>query len=253
MADKFIYDEKSSRLFAPDGRYLKRVHCPKAAQWNQLVADDPADRSRGCDQCGHRVLNLDVLPRDEVLAAFDGHDAPCVFASSSSNRVVVLRDRHALPPPTRARVEADGRTAIRTARSVAGINRAARMGYWPDVRVVEYDTTRLKSKFAIGQHAQTGEIELLGDYRGGFDDGVRQVHSFHDYYPYFRRLPIAAYLLPRHLIEGASLLVLDPIEDIVGVTWNQGSVYRATRVPGVLKGRRVELLRDHVSERQLIG
>jgi hypothetical protein len=253
MDDRFIYDEKTSRLFAPDGQFLKRVDCPKAVHWNQLIADDPDDRSRGCRQCGNRVLNLDVLDTRDVLAAFEDGHTPCVFASAESRRVLVLRARRPMPPPDSVSLDKDGRTVIRTARSLAGINRAARMGYWPDVRLVEYDAARLKSKFAIGQHEVTGEVELLGDYRGGFAHGVQQINPFEYYYPYYRPMPIAAYLLPKHLEDGAPLLVLDPIQDVIGSRWNQGSVFRATRVPGVLRNRRVELRLDEVVEFQMVG
>ena len=34
---RFVYDEKTSSLYAPDGTYLKKVFCPKALNWNQLT------------------------------------------------------------------------------------------------------------------------------------------------------------------------------------------------------------------------
>jgi hypothetical protein len=37
MNDKFVYDEKTSVLYSPDGRALKQVNCPKAMHWNQLT------------------------------------------------------------------------------------------------------------------------------------------------------------------------------------------------------------------------
>lgn len=254
MNDRFVYDEKTSRLFAPAGRLLKRVFCPKAMDWNQLTADDPADRSRGRRACGQRVLNLDVLSTDAVLAEFAAHgSAPCVFAAVRSDRVVVLKDRRAPPPPAEFRVDGDGRVAIRTARSVAGINRAARMGYWSDVRFVQYKTRLLKTKLSIAQDRESGEVQTLGDFRGYFEPPVFEVQSFTNYYPYYQRVPIAAYLIPRAVPDGTPIVALDPIEDVAGTRWNQGSVYRATRVPGVVEGRRVRLDLNKVQRYDILG
>ncbi len=94
MNKKFIYEEKTSRLYAPDGTYLKTLSCPKAIDWNQLIMDDPLDRSRGCNQCGERVLNLDTMPTEDVLAAFDAVHIfdfkPCVATSRKSDKVIFV-------------------------------------------------------------------------------------------------------------------------------------------------------------------
>ncbi|MEZ5288337.1 MAG: hypothetical protein R2712_26745 [Vicinamibacterales bacterium] len=243
MSERFIYDERTSRLFAPDGRFLKRIHCPKAKDWNQLIADDPHDRSRGCEACGHRVLNLDVAPAEAVLRAFGPGEpvSPCVYASAAGGRVVFLRDRRRLPRTAEQRVDSTGSLRIRTARSVAAINRAAGMGYWPDVRWVVPKTKVLKSKWAVGQHPQTGHVTVTGDYRSGFPEGVHQQTPFRYFYPYYQRSPIAAYLLPPGVADGTRVVVIDPIEDRVGGRWNQGDAWRATHLPGRIQGRTVVL------------
>ena len=51
----FIYEEDSSKLYDPDGRLIKKIHCPKAKKWNQLIVDDGEDRWRGCDACQNKV------------------------------------------------------------------------------------------------------------------------------------------------------------------------------------------------------
>ena len=51
MNERFVYEERTSALYAPDGRFLKRALCPKAKTWNQLLSDDPGDRMRGCTAC----------------------------------------------------------------------------------------------------------------------------------------------------------------------------------------------------------
>jgi hypothetical protein len=133
-----------------------------------LLADDADDRSRGCDDCGHRVLNLDVLPVAAVLQAFDDRAhwfKPCVHASAAAGRVLFLRDARAVPPATTSGVDGDGRVPIRTARSLATINRAAGMGYWPDVRWLQPKTELLEHKRQPWQHAITGRVTAAGDFR----------------------------------------------------------------------------------------
>jgi hypothetical protein len=45
MSKPFVYDEKTSSLYSPDGEFIKEVYCPKALKWNQLTETDAADRS----------------------------------------------------------------------------------------------------------------------------------------------------------------------------------------------------------------
>jgi hypothetical protein len=195
----------------------------------------------------------------------------CVHGSAASGRVIFLKDKDAIGPAADVKLDEQGRTAIKTARAAAAINRAANLGYWPDVRLVTYDTKNLHSKFSVGQHVETGRIQFSGDYRLTFsrpDDPTWRKHQaalaefdeddatlreeretdrwvevvpFTNYYPYFQTKPIAAYLIPRQLADGSKLLIEDPIEDVVGATWNQGSAFRESAIPGTLEDRRVVL------------
>jgi hypothetical protein len=92
---RFIFDQESSRLFAPDGRFLKTIYCDKGVDGNHLITDDPLDKSRGCKECGERVLNIDRLSIDEVLAVFEcpspTSTTACVMASRVSDKVIFLR------------------------------------------------------------------------------------------------------------------------------------------------------------------
>lgn len=290
MADKFIFDEKTSSLYGPDGTFLKKVFCPKAKHWNQLIIDEVDDRWRGCEECGERVVNLDVLDIEAAIAMltpspkvgdeegddfipFGEADIPehwrhvCVHVSSSSNRVVFLKDTNAIPSPTHAPLTPSGQPVIRTARTIEDINRAASMGYWPDVRWLEYDTELLRSKLSIGQHDETGRIELSGDYRYAFKpiddeptlyrpregDKRRTVIPFTQYYPHYQSLPVAAYLIPRDMPEGTEVIVADPIEDIVGSAWNQGDTIKAKNVPGYISGRKVVLKPEDIHVSHFVG
>ena len=294
MNDKFVYDEKTSVLYAPNGQALKQVHCPKAMQWNQLSVQDGEERWRGCTQCKERVVNLDVVDVGKAVSLLAKRGSKvCVHGSSESGRVTFLKDRDAIRPAAELKLDEQGRTVIQTARSATAINRAVNLGYWPDVRLVTFDTKNLSTKVSVGQHIETGRIRLSGDYRHGFrkaddpsylerkaelaeidaaadadanDDYAAmlreecegdqwvEVVPFISYYPYYQTSPIAAYLIPQHLPDGSSLLIEDPIEDVVGTTWNQGDAYRTGAIPGKLEGRRVVLgKKDPSTVRRFIG
>ncbi len=292
MNDKFVYDEKTSMLYAPNGQPLKQVQCPKAMHWNQLRVEDGAERWRGCTQCKERVVNLDVMEVRKAVSLLAKHGArTCVHGSSESGRVIFLKDLDAISPATEIKLDEQGRAVIRTVRSAAAIDRAVNLGYWPDVRMVSFDTKNLSSKVAVGQHVETGRIELSGDYRLIFRKADDQRHlerkaelaeidasgeadedylaalreecendkwveivPFTSYYPHYQASPIAAYLIPRDLPDGSNLLIEDPIEDVVGAAWNQGDTYRSKAIPGKLEGRRVVLGKKEPSTvRRFVG
>jgi hypothetical protein len=293
MADKLIFDEKTSSLYGPDGTFLKKVFCPMAKHWNQLIIEEGEERWRGCEECGKRVVNLDILDVESAIAMltpppkagdadsddfipFYDSDIPeswlhvCVHASSNSNRVVFLKDPDAIPSPSQANLTSSGRPVIRTARTIEDINRAASMGYWPDVRLLIYGARLLGSKFTIGQHDETGRIEVSGDYRysfkpiddeptlyrptdGGEGEKLRTVIPFTPYYPHYQSVPVAAYLIPRDVPEGTEVIVADPIEDIVGSAWNQGDTIKAKNVPGYITGKKVVLKPEEIYVSHIVG
>ena len=270
MNNRFIYDESSSSLYAPDGSFLKKLYCPKAMHWNQLVVDTDDQRWRNCTQCKEQVLNLDEADTQYALQKLTSrYSTACVHVSSSSDKVIFLKDAGAPPAPMNAKTEKD-RVTIHTVRSVQDIGRAVGMGYWPDVRMLQFDTKNLRTKVSVGQDPETGAIETTGDLRMRFrtspttgaeklllGDGDHrsslEAIPFTNYYPYFQKSPIAAYLIPRDIKEGALVVVEDPIEDIVGTTWNQGSAYRAYHVPGYIKDRKVVLQPESVRVSHAVG
>lgn len=268
MTQKYIYDVKSSALYDADGLFLKKVFCPKAKHWNQLIADDPRERSRGCRECGHRVVNLD----EATEVSWSGMNTPCVYIPADSKSVTFLQDVKAIPPAHQAQRAKPGVVIIKTARTLEDINRAANMGYWPDVRLVEYkdqESARdfvarmlhnkvidgpMQSKLTVGQDPQTGRIESAGDFRLRFDKGpLKEVIPFTYYYPNYQRMPVAAYLIPPDLPNGSEIMVEDPIEDLIGRTSNQGDVERAYNVKGFVRDRVVQIDYRSLKRSEIVG
>lgn len=252
MNTRFIYDEKTSSLYAPDGTFLKKVFCPKAKQWNQLIVEDGEARWRGCDECKERVIDLDVLDYQQAHSLFKNEwYKTCVHASINSEHVIFLHDIGGVQPP---QLTLSNPIVIKTVRTWDDINRGIAMGYWPDVRLVKPDLD-INTKISIGQDPITGVIDASGDYRSGFrkkanesvqsigygHKDLEEIIPFTRYYPYHQQSPIAAYLIPKGLIGKISVIVEDPIEDIVGWRWNQGDAQRAMNVPGYVESNRVVL------------
>lgn len=252
MNNRFIYDEKTSSLYAPDGSFLKKVFCPKAKKWNQLLIEEGEQRWRGCQDCGEKVVDLDLVGYEQSHDLFgDEWNRVCVHASLNSENVIFLKDKDGVSPP---KEEYSVPIVIQTVRSFEDIERGVAMGYWPDVRLIEPNPD-MSSKITVGQNPETGAVDYSGDYRSGFrhraidveslsarpSSSFEEVIPFTRYYPYHQKSPIAAYLIPKGLKGRTPVVVPDPIEDIVGWRWNQGDTHRASNVPGYVEFNRVVL------------
>ena len=258
--NRFVYDEKTSTLYAPDGTFLKKLFCPKAKQWNQLLVEPNETRWRGCKECKEKVFDLDGV---SVQAAMDlllnRWSNACVHVSEISTNVIFLKDRNAVRPVEDA---SDDPIKIQTVYGKADIARGYAMGYWPDVRIIRPDP-KMNSKITVGQHPVTGEVNYSHDYRKSFreyeddedsrTDGFKEVHPFVSYYPYHKPEPVAAYLVPKGLKNGTRVSVDDPIENIIGTTWNLGGGWKAGNIPGYIENNKVVLELDKVKVSHAVG
>lgn len=268
MSKKYIYDVKSSSLYDVNGFFLKKVFCPKAKQWNQLMADDPLDRSRGCRECRHRVVNLDTA----TTLSWSSHEEPCVYIPAESTSVIFLHDSKELPAANSPDKLTEGLVLIKTARTVEDINRAANMGYWPDVRFVEYKDRESDEGFdarilhnqdindspqswlAVGQNPSTGHIKWSDRDWSLFSPGslLKEIIPITGYYPNYQQLPIAAYLIPPSLPDGSEVILEDPIEDLAGRARNRDET-RFDPIKGYVKDRKVLIDYQSVKRRVVMG
>lgn len=134
------------------------------------------------------------------------------------------------------------------------------MGYWADIRLIEYKDPEIKQKFALYQNSITGEIKTVGDYRSIIsktselhEEIWQEVIPFTYYYANYQEEPVAAYLIPKDLKDNSEVFVPDPIEDLIGSTWNQGDCYRATNFTGKVVGKKVVLNPKSVERSDFIG
>ncbi len=127
---------------------------------------------------------------------------------------------------------------IKTARTEKSINDAAKKGLRPLVKAV-LPSKKIKSKIKVLQHRSTGRITLIGDYRAGQFDPAEYdvVIDWMEYYPHSFAAPFAAYLIPSDLKIGDRVYLEDLIEDLIGMEWNQGDVYRLEGCEAVWNGK----------------
>lgn len=140
-----------------------------------------------------------------------------------------------------------GLRVINTARDQESINKAAKSGLKPLIKKVEH-SEKIRSKYSVVQNKKTGEIEIVGDYRGGFpfNDGDQfvTVIDWTFYYPHNFKSPFAAYLIPNDIIVGERVYVEDLIEDYIGASWNQGDTYRLESCEAIWNGTDLEIQYD---------
>lgn len=267
MPKPFVYDEKTSILYSPEGEFIKKIYCPKAMHWNQLISNDSNDRSRGCQFCNEDVINLDLLSVEEAMKRFSENSHTCAHSTSSSPNVIYLKD---LNSPELNSCRSDlmqwpsmelipDLPRIATARNIDDIKRAASTGFWPDIRKVEYKDGEIQEKLGLYQNALTGEVKVIGDYRSVIDLRNNAQSDWHEvipvtfYYSNYQNSPFAAYLIPKDLEDGSAVLIPDPIEDILGSTWNQGDRYRAVNVTAKVISRKVIIDPAAVKQSNFMG
>lgn len=261
MAHRFIYDERSSELFNAAGQRLGVVVCSGSLHWNQLRTSVPPMAQACCGHCGRPLLDLAdrMAPRLLDRAA---HESPlpwCLHAGPDAP-LVQIQDPNALPPPRTVTPDLTQRFAIRTVRGILNINRAAAMGYWPDVRLLRPAVTKLRTLAGVLQRPLTGEVRMTHDpqeWQRLLDSGNSPswqplIHPT-SHYPYVQHELLAAYAVPPGLPEGTALVIPDPIEDLVGSAWSSGDVFRAEDVPAVLQKRRVVLREREVKTAWIFG
>lgn len=250
MGHRFTYDERTSELFDAAGHRLGVVACPGATHWNQLRRTSPAESDACCADCGRPILDLNSARARELMAGASAQPELgwCVYAAPSAH-LVLIRDPEALPSPDDLSTDITGRVQIRTVRTLLNMHRAAAMGYWPDVRLVQPATDQLRKKIAVLQRPGSGQVRVTSDLsewsrlqqsRG--QNSWVALFAPADHYPYHQREAVAAYAVPRALPDGTQVLVADPIEDVLGSAWSGGDVWRAQELPGLLYQHRVVLV-----------
>lgn len=144
-----------------------------------------------------------------------------------------------------------GLRVIKTARDMNSINNAAKSGLKPLIKKVE-PSDKIRSKYSVVQNKKTGEIKIVGDFRGRYysnDNDYETVIDWTFYYPHSFKSPFAAYLIPKDIKTGERVFVEDLIEDYIGASWNQGDTYRLESCEAIWNGTDLEIQYDPETNR----
>lgn len=140
-----------------------------------------------------------------------------------------------------------GLRVIKTARTVKEINEAAKNGFKPLLKKIE-PLDSIQTKYWVLQHIKTNEIAYVGDARALFrleksgDYKVVIERTWH--YPYQWPNPFAAYLIPEDIKTSERVFLEDLIEDYIGLSWNQGDVFRLLTCEAIWNGTDLEIQYD---------
>lgn len=235
-----LYDTRSNLLLTDDGKVLKRLNCPLRRNLGDLDSTSGSEGELSCNACKQSILDLAKFAERDATAILEADPHRCVlvrpaiegmtyFCGAEDNRL-----REMLP-------------VIRTARGKDAINAGAKEGFRPLVKRVQ-PSPEIKSKLAVYQNRQSGEISYSDDYRVGApmwsSDEWDLVIPMFWYYPYAFEEPVAAYLLPPDLEPGQAVVLEDLIEDLKGEAWNQGDCSRLKATIAVWTGEEFEFHDD---------
>lgn len=248
------YDVKTSLLSSEAGPFwVKRLSCPLKKKWHELQRlapseqdgftilggeslNEPAELRRHCPSCDKDVIDITTFDDREVGALLRVNPAVCVHASTRSAYISfdgVEAEKTMRSSKYSCWENTVGVPVVNTARTVYAINAAAKEGYWPLLKPA-IPSARIKQKVLVSQ-SDDGTINIGGDFRAQFGAET----YWHN--PYQPALPFAAYLIPPGLQAGVRVYLPDLIEDIEGVSWNQGDRYRRTSAYAVWDGKDIAI------------
>ncbi len=216
MSRPFIYDEKTSILYDSYGNYIKHVYCPEAKVWNQIINDDPSCKTRFCETCSGRVINLDAIPPAESLAILKADPNTCIFAGKKSPNVVYLNaekrfsiwsfDTHDFYKSANKK----NLKELRISTDLTEINEAVRHKYWPDV-IHSVSISLPDEILRYFQHKDTGYLTLDSDSGNLMDPNLERIYSSEYVAFAYLQFSIAAYLIPPGLKDGERFFIRKPI------------------------------------------
>ncbi len=139
---------------------------------------------------------------------------------------------------------------IRTARSLRAINLGVRQGFTPLLRKV-VPSKKIWHYYNLVRNIRTGEIADRVDPRDEmYHSPSWKTVLAHKYYPYYFKSPYAAYLIPKDIQQGEEVLLLDLIEDFVGMVGPGGDTYRLESCRAIWNGTDLEIQYDPVQNIQ---
>lgn len=237
------YDPKTHRLETDDGKLIKKIYCPLAkkweqlmpwtADWNQRLAEYEAGESgeygsdaetlqipplkKYCGSCQKCVLDVNSFSESQIEALVRVNPKVCIHLTSDHPELTIKESDAAESSNECGYSGVRGsKPIIQTARSVAAIEDGVRRGYRLVPPAME-SSSEIGMSFSLNysplKGVDLGRAENLYGYQDKKNDKDAVAISFRhdsDKHP----SPLAVYLVPADLEVGKSVYVADVIEDI---------------------------------------
>jgi hypothetical protein len=216
-----IYDMTTRELMTDKRKLLKKLDCPLHKKWQDLtVLNGGISTHRHCDSCQKNVMDIGGFTDEEALAFFQTNPRACVYVGSGHENI---RHRRGYTKEKPTELKPCVCREIQTARGEEAITKAVEEGYFPLVKRVEMPE-KFQRRMNVFQNKKTGEVRVIGLvhlglfmndlYPKGKPDWEEILPRF-AYYPSPPQEPIAAYLIPKNLQVGETVLLVDLIEDLI--------------------------------------
>jgi hypothetical protein len=253
-----IFDPKVGALYGDDGSFIKTVSCPLALHPDQLQTIN--DRERFCSACQKTIYRIDDMSDVELRQEVDKDENICIFATHQAKNITILNKVGWVGTNT------NNYPVIQTLRSVESMVAAQKNGFIVLFKDVGVPLPFGEDKFIVLQQNETGEIWWSGDYRTSlFDKALEDQAKDFDAYRdenwtivrnwFFSRsdqpFPLAAYAVPKDIQPGERVFLLDVIEEVGRVFWNQGNAQKVLSTSATWNGKDFEI--DQPEPPQLVG
>jgi hypothetical protein len=82
-------DLQNGDLFTNAGKFLKRLHCPKDAEWDKMTGA-PSLGARTCRECSRIVHDTSAMTEEEIEQLLKREPASCLKVSLSQDNCNVI-------------------------------------------------------------------------------------------------------------------------------------------------------------------
>lgn len=226
-----IYDPIQKALYADDGRFIKRIHCPLAdvpAHLRQFVR---THQDQFCFECKKTVHNINHKTDVDVIALVEAEPDACFFATAQANHIVFLQPPSHIDNPKQLPV-------ISTARTLEAMNMLQQAGFRLVIKETGIKNRFGERQYQVFEHVTTKRLLWNGDLRTACEPGDdwRLVKDWF-WARSDRPFPLAAYVVPQDLKPNTHVYLEDVIEDIHRIVHNQGNGGRLHATEAIWDGK----------------
>ena len=82
-----ILHSSTQQLFTDDGRFIKKMHCPRSRELFKLLSYGP-NGEIGCSGCGKKVYDTTRMTEEMVVRLMTAEQGACLLVDQSNCSIV---------------------------------------------------------------------------------------------------------------------------------------------------------------------